>query len=241
LLRFQQFRSGRSITREQHLQTVTLLVTVVICSFVRSSLANNDFGWRAFMFAQLILLLWGVDLLADRVITWQTKMGKVLIATLWIGVLGSGADLLMLRFSAVIDDSVRPRNQVEQSVRNFAEREIYNQINRTYPHNEFIQHNPLIELDYYNSLFGRRPVVVADEFYSFLYGIDRSWADSYVHRVAKPFTSKMPSGLRNYCAQYGITGLAVRDTDPIWQDRSSWVWTATPVIANGFGRVFDCH
>jgi hypothetical protein len=189
----------------------------------------------------LVLLLWGIDFIVNGWLTWRTNIGRLLMVTLVLGVVGSAADFLMLRFSAVVADEFTPRGQIAESVRNYEERQAYRAIDAQYPKTLFVQHNPLIELDYYNSLFGLRPVVVADENYAFLYGIDRAWANSYVHRIAQPFLHDMPDGIHAFCSANGIVALDVRDTDPVWHDRNSWVWRLKPVFANDVTRVFDCR
>jgi hypothetical protein len=35
-----------------------------------------------------------------------------------------------------------------------------------------------------------------------------------------------------------VTTILVIATDPVWQDRSSWVWKAKPSFATDFSRVF---
>jgi hypothetical protein len=193
------------------------------------------------MYAQMVLLLWGIDFIVNGWLTWKTNIGRLLIVTLVLGVMGSAADSLMLRFSSVVADELTPHGQIAESVRNYEERQAYHVIDARYPKTLFVQHNPLIELDYYNSLFGLRPVEVADENYAFLYGIDRGWANAYVHRIAQPFLHDMPAGIRGFCAANGIAALDVRDTDPVWHDPNSWVWRLKPVFANDVTRVFDCR
>jgi hypothetical protein len=241
VLAFRKFRVSGQVSREQWLRIITLAVSVVVCTFVRSNLQNNDLGWRCFMYAQMVLLLWGIDFVVNGWLTWRTNIGRLLLITLVLGVMGSAADLLMLRFSSVVADAFTPRGQIAESVRNYEERQAYRVIDARYPKTLFVQHNPLIELDYYNSLFGLRPVEVADENYAFLYGIDRAWANAYVHRIAQPFLHDMPDGIRGFCAANGIVALDVRDTDPVWQDRNSWVWRLKPIFANDVTRVFDCR
>jgi hypothetical protein len=241
VLAFRKFRTSGEVSREQWLRIITLAASIIVCTFVRSNLQNNDLGWRCFMYAQMILLLWGIDFIVNGWLTWKTNTGRLLLVTLILGVMGSAADFLMLRFSSVVADQFTPRGQIAESVRNYEERQAYRAIDARYPKTLFVQHNPLIELDYYNSLFGLRPVEVADENYAFLYGIDRSWANSYVHRIARPFLHDMPDGIRGFCAANGIAALDVRDTDPIWHDPNSWVWRLKPVFANDVTRVFDCR
>src|ERR1051326_7962059 len=67
VVQFKRFWRRRAhLTDSELCGVVMLLTTVVMCSFVRSSvISSNDFGWRGFMFAQFILLIWGAELMSD--------------------------------------------------------------------------------------------------------------------------------------------------------------------------------
>jgi hypothetical protein len=43
------------------------------------------------------------------------------------------------------------------------------------------------------------------------------------------------------CRAHGIQYLVANVYDPPWDDRSSWVWTLNPVVANPDFRVLDCR
>ena len=42
------------------------------------------------------------------------------------------------------------------------------------------------------------------------------------------------------CRKYNIEIMLADDRDPVWKDRESWVWSRSPLIANGFVRAFAC-
>ncbi len=46
---------------------------------------------------------------------------------------------------------------------------------------------------------------------------------------------------RATCRQFGIQYLVVRVYDPVWKNKSSWVWTLNPVVADTDFRALDCR
>ena len=65
--RWKTWRAKRFTLERQELAAGAMIgVSVLICTFLRSSLiGNNDLGWRGFLIAQFALLLWTADLLAE--------------------------------------------------------------------------------------------------------------------------------------------------------------------------------
>src|SRR4029077_15819792 len=55
-------RRRAALGRKEWAEIVLLAVPVLICTFVRSSVIdNNDLGWRGFLIPQFMLLLWSID------------------------------------------------------------------------------------------------------------------------------------------------------------------------------------
>src|SRR5262249_17333828 len=61
------WRAKRYRLERQDLAAVAMVgVSLMLCTFLRSTLiGNNDLGWRGFLIAQFVLLLWTADLLAE--------------------------------------------------------------------------------------------------------------------------------------------------------------------------------
>ena len=59
-VKWRQYRVGDEPLSRQDAACLTMLVTsTLICTFLRSSvIGNNDLGWRGFLPAQFVLLLW---------------------------------------------------------------------------------------------------------------------------------------------------------------------------------------
>jgi hypothetical protein len=43
-----------------------------------------------------------------------------------------------------------------------------------------------------------------------------------------------------FCDMYQINLLVATNSDPVWKDGESWVWTRSPLLANDTMRAFRC-
>jgi hypothetical protein len=43
-----------------------------------------------------------------------------------------------------------------------------------------------------------------------------------------------------FCDMFKINQLVATNSDPIWSDHESWVWTRTPLLATDTLRAFAC-
>jgi len=53
----------------------------------------------------------------------------------------------------------------------------------------------------------------------------------------QPVSAEMVS---DTCREFSISALLFKDTDPVWKDKSSWIWTSHPLLTNNFVRVIEC-
>jgi hypothetical protein len=49
-----------------------------------------------------------------------------------------------------------------------------------------------------------------------------------------------PDEVDRACADLSISAILVKDTDPVWANRESWVWQRPPIVANRFMRAISC-
>jgi hypothetical protein len=53
----------------------------------------------------------------------------------------------------------------------------------------------------------------------------------------QPVSAEMVS---DTCREFSITALLFKDTDPVWRNKSSWIWKTRPLLSNDFVRVIQC-
>src|SRR5208337_520020 len=159
VLRLRQLVRGSIEASVNELAAWTLVVTsFLVGTFLRSStIGTNDLGWRCFLPAQLILLLWGAMLVDD----WWFHRSSVApqpaphpwdrgaLATLLIlGILGTAYEVFMLRMFPVLYDRgaiagpswVDPDRQFGK--RTYALRSAYEVLDAQLPPSAVLQSNP---------------------------------------------------------------------------------------------------
>ena len=97
VIEWRRLRAKGTLDRNDLALGLMALVSVTVCTFLRSGLiSNNDLGWRGFLIAQFVLLLRGAQLPS-----WSSKLA--LLAAL--GFAGTMYDQALLRFYPLLSDS----------------------------------------------------------------------------------------------------------------------------------------
>ncbi len=241
-----------------------LLTSLFICTFVKSTIINNnDLGWRGFMQAQFILLIWSANILSGL---FNHQFGRpkavhhrgirpghwkrtTLVALLILGLGSTAYNLFYLRFFYPINDYTtffplpdegRPDRQVGE--RNLALRNTYRYIRAHTPSSAIVQQNPDVFMDRAQGLYGLRQTVIADPNHPIIYGVSVPDIQRLFQRVVPIFEdpSLTSHQIIDLCNILNIDALVVKDTDLIWQDSNNWLWNIQPDYATSFSRVFDC-
>jgi hypothetical protein len=232
----------RSATRAELAGCLLAATSVLICTFVKSTVvANNDLGWRGFLPAQFVLLLWAADILSER--DSRTPLIRLLLV---LGLAGAIYDMAILRFYPLLSDLGEVPgiawlgNDNLVGLRTFANREAYEWLRARTPETSVIQQNP--EPVYQDTFFGaygdRQTIAVGGDCGSGFGGDPRECA-SVMKTLVPLFAGAQV--MADVCRTLPINDIVARDTDRAWRDRSSWVWTDTPVFRNNFVRIFACQ
>ncbi|MFK7846485.1 MAG: hypothetical protein AB8G77_14395 [Rhodothermales bacterium] len=234
-----QYRKGfeEKLSREEQFLLVMTLVSVIVCTFVKSNVKFNDLGWRGFMFAQFGLLL--VSMPIGFRSLGSKQYGKVILDRSMQVVL---VVFIVLGITSNIYESVvlRKFSYAEQDEYGLALRRAYEWIDKSYPGNIIIQHNPEIEIDYFHALYGNRQVAIADTTLGRLYGINDSLFFGFEQPIKDIYYSRLrPDEIVEIASEYEIDLLVVKKTDPVWRNKASWVWAFDPVYQNAYTRVFS--
>ncbi|HEX2981291.1 MAG TPA: hypothetical protein VHO48_13560 [Anaerolineaceae bacterium] len=251
------FEEKRFSFQENGVEFVLLITSVLICSFFRSGIIdNNDIGWRGFMPAQFILLIWSVDTIHP---IWarfsrpenslhSTQISGIvrgaLSGLLVIGLFSTFADLTSLRLYQMAADRLGKYPIPSFSEHRYADRSAYQFIRENYPLTYIVQSNPIYEATIQTlGLYGMRQTVAAGEHYSFIYGDSPSLYQQVSPPILRLFTDSTLSvvDVKRICSQTHIDVLVVKDIDPVWKSSGSWVASLDPDYENEFDKVFDCR
>jgi len=139
---------------------ISACVGLLITSFVRSTILNNDLGWRGAWFAQLPAMLWTAAILQrhGRV----RSLSPMLLALLLCGMLVNLWDMVgarVIRFRAG-----QPYGYINSArAQDYQERKAYTWLNHTAGPNKVVQHNPVLHRRRFNfGLYGQMRPAVAD-------------------------------------------------------------------------------
>ena len=239
--------SKRPLTSAESATWWMIATSVVICTFVRSSvIGNNDLGWRGFLIAQFGLLLLAVDTLTEF-----RKHREFLVVLLVLGAAGSTYEIFINRFYAPLADrGTVPifswlANDRLAGERNYANREAGEWVTAATAATGVVQYNPrLVEQNTSALLYSERPTLAADETCTSTFGGDPALCPALIHSLSDvypPAGTPAASTLQSVCPALPIDFIVASDTDAAWEDRRSWVWTQKPAFANGYVRIFRCR
>jgi len=244
-------RRKKPLERAELATAVMLLVTLLICTFVRSSvISNNDLGWRGMLVAQFVLVLWGVDVLTGVGGEIERPARRVLAGMLILGFAGTVYDVAIQRFYPPMADRgmvatlgwmSRDRLLGE---RNYAEREAYEWMNDNTAAKATFQFNPHVVLqDMPAFLYGERQIVAAEPTCLANFGGDPGLCPPIQRVLDTLYPVKgQPAveAIGDACRQLPVDIFVAKDTDAVWRDAGSWVWKDRPAFANAYVRMFRC-
>jgi hypothetical protein len=227
---------------EKYLLTACL-TSILVCTFFRSAVQYNDLGWRGFLPAQFAMLLWSVpvveSLLRPRLALRRSPPpalfipGKarraILLVMLLMGTTGTVYDLMVQRATGV---GLRVDLNLELA-------QAYEWVGDHTAPGQIIQHRPQEDLEYFSGLYAHRQMVITDEPHGMLFGVDAGLFYHVEEELQRIFQSGSPANdALSIGKRYNITALIFRSSDPIWEDRESWIWKARPAFQNECVKVY---
>lgn len=218
-----------------------LAITGLLCAaFLRSTLINNDFGWRAVWLAQLPAMLWTCAWLANGGGR-QARMAVVLLGGL--GLLATMVDGIGLRFirPPMVPTTLEYINRHPRV--DAGMRLAYHWASTHLPPDAVIQHNPsLDERGFAFGLYGRQRPAVADG-EAKLFGADPAAVTARIATIAPAFTRPEPVAItRQRLTTIGADTILLTSRDPLWQRAggppSQWacLYRTADVCIAQFGR-----
>ena len=231
-------------------------VSVLVCTFLRSGvIAGNDLGWRGFLPAQFVMLLWAADLMVRRGEQAEARGGSFrswwLRSPVWaplilLGIAGTSYELVILRTYFVMNDAGMVWRTMYSPDRSFGARALelrraYETLDRILPRTATVQASPEGRyFDFYYGLYANRQTVVGDRACGAVFGGDPApcppaYADVRAIFDGGPHTNW--EQVQAICRRLSIDALIVTDFDRSW-GLQSWAWQTTPVISGDHVRVY---
>ena len=237
---------------QNHLMIGLALLSIVLCSFVWSGTEiSNDFGYRAILPLQFVLLVWATDFVSKH----QSRLSnrsrsplirKLAVACIALGIATNVVDALLMRFTFGMSDAGIALHhntlRTPDPPRTFFDlRTSYSWIRNHSPKNAVVQENPESWQTLAQGEYSERGTAIYSSMPSFAGGtsVELDATSLSVNRLFSRGTNT--AAMQSLCKRFGIDYIVVQEGDPAWGDRSSYVWHEDPVLNLPTVRTFECR
>lgn len=223
--------------------------SLIVATFLRSTIYGNDLGWRSIAWAQVVLLVWATEPAsamwsaifgtratspqADALVERFPRTISLMLLLLVIGLGSTLYDLFLLRCSF----SRWPVKAIEPP-RALAVRQAYEWIDRHVPADAVVQHNPNVRVDLYAAHYGNRQAVASDTGVVLAQSMTPKEFTKLINRIYEQFMlPRSPEKVKQVANELHIDYLVAKDTDDDWPRKTSWFWTQRAVYENPYVRI----
>ncbi len=214
------------------------VASLIIGTFLRSTIMSNDLGWRVMLFAQTAGLVWTLSAIEQGLFHIPDAAGRPRYAVaLWTCVgLGFAANLYGAYQVRISTFETQKEVQIAP-----AEREAWEWMSANLPANTVVEEFPDRPRAFAYGLYGHFREAVSDRYNSVLFGSTKSLAEARIRETAPLFTD---TGMTSDAAlalanRLNIGVVAIRALDPVFADRAAWPWSVEALYANEYMRVID--
>ena len=230
--------SGRAAPEFARVLVVAAIAGLALGAFLKSTLFNNDLGWRVVLFPMLAALVWTVAALERLpVAPLHRRAPAFLLALLAIGWLTTAHAIVSLRTYPWTANQAEFAFMSADPATERALRVAYAWADANLRKDAVLQHDPTRPRAFAFALYGRHRVAVADD-YGSLFGADPRRVDARITALAPIFTNPLsPAEVRARATTEGVDDLVVTAADPVWREPTSFVWRAAPAYASDRVRI----
>lgn len=192
----------------------------VIGSFLRSTILNNDLGWRVMLFAQIATFTWTLSAALAGAFAGHGAFAASARICLILGYVTIAYALVQMRHNP-------PQDAVQRATLG-DEIEAWSWLGAHLPEGAAVQSQPNVERAFSYGLYGRFPTPVSDHHNGRLFGAPASAVEARIAEIAPIFSDpaiSYPDVLR-IATHYGVSALIVTALDPVFADTKSWAASA---------------
>lgn len=247
-----RFKNGYQDRLREHLLIGLFILSLALVSVVQAgTVAANDFGYRAILPAQFVMLLWTAELFeklrqpVQRFVQNRKRVLQIVAVSTALGAVSTGLGIFVMRHSIGfgnpgVDMYHAALRQHHSAERLFDLRSGYLWIRQNTPENAIVQETPF-SWQPLAAQYGERRTVI----YSWFEGSNilgtRTSDTPEFDLIVKLFqVGATPAVRTQVCGNTRIDYLVVQDSDPVWYDRGSYVWSDKPAFAAPRARIFRC-
>jgi hypothetical protein len=203
----------------------------LIGTFLRSTILNNDLGWRVMMFAQVATLVW--TLAATRAgLLFDGQYKRVAWGFLWLGYVAVAVALGQMHLMPL-------QNSLEQATQS-DEIAAWTWLNAHLPVGSVVQAQPDIVRNYAYGMYGQYRMAVSDHHNGRLFGATAAEVEDRIAVLAPLFADPaLPlDETRRRAARFDIAALVVTALDPVFAAPGAWTAQLQPAYANRHVKIF---
>jgi hypothetical protein len=236
---------------------ISMVATLMIGQFVKSTVLNNDLGWRVPLFAQMAALVWTAHVarpLWKRAVAafhaGGLKQGlsgglkhtpRLITAVAVLGIVANAYDIMGLRLYPLLGtDDLRNTEFDADLARDL--RTAHTWLATAVPLTAVTQHNPGGHRAIGSGLYGHQRVAFSDRHNAQIFGASKSMVRERFAILDPVFNQSRPAADVKSRLQSVKTDLVfVTHSDPAWISGAPWVFETTPLFATSRLRVIDVH
>ena len=214
------------------------IASLVVGTFLRSTIMSNDLGWRVMLFAQTASLLWTLAAVKEGLFHIPDSEGRPRYATALWTCIGLG-------FAANLYGAYQIRISTFETLREVeiasAERNAWEWMSTNLPANVVVQEFPDRPRAFAYGLYGHFREAVSDRYNSVLFGSSKPIAEARIRETSALFVDQgmTREAALALAARLNIGVVVIRALDPVFASHESWPWSIDAVYANKYMRVID--
>ncbi len=224
------FRSKLVRSPETEMLAVTAVVSILLATFVRSNIMNNDFGWRAIIPAQVVFAVLTV-IAIEHLAKVPGRLRNAFAAAFILGLVETGQTVVA---------HLLP-NEDNIPSRNFAVRTLWDEIDRRLPPDAIVQLHPYDKAFIAATLYRTRWAAMEDAHHAVVYGLSEEEVNARWRVLLKVFWDGETSveEVRRAARRLRIDFIAVENVDPVWKDPNGWPHRVQPYFVSPGFQVYD--
>jgi hypothetical protein len=203
---------------------------IILATFVKSNVMNNDFGWRAPIPAIIVLAVLTV-VAVENAAAMSRALRAAFVAAFMLGLVETGV-------IAVIE--LRPQED-NPSDRGPGFRRFWEEIDRRLPADAVVQLRPTLTPVMSAHFYRTRWSAMGDVHHAIVYGRSDTEAFGRRDRIAPLFTdTTLPlEAALGIARRFRIDFVAVENVDPVRNAPEAWPQTLRPVFETQQFRIYD--
>lgn len=193
------------------------ITSLIVASLFRSTLINNDLGWRAILFAQIAAMVGCIHVGQSH--AWLRSHGRLAWTLAILGCFGSIYDIVAQRLARPSLVHTWPISQNREPAIDYDLRAAYGWADRVLPDGATIQHNPASQKRVFDfGLYGGHWPAVADH-EAGLFGASQRAVDARMRVLAPVFDGRSTADdMALRARSVGADYLLFTATDPAWRN-----------------------